>query len=116
MSIKDLINIHKKCTAEPIEDQGKKKVEALEDLKPKEQTEAIEGKSNNQSNNQSKTKTIFNDLISKRKSIMNELYESVDDNNLKFEYYEYIDSKELFNKIKIIKIALMMHLKDRKSS
>ena len=38
---------------------------------------------------------------------MNKLYESVDYNNLKFEYvgptknvsfYEYIDSKELFNK------------------
>ena len=50
-----------------IEDQGKKQVEALQDLKPKEQTEAIEGKSNNQP----KTKIIFNDLISKRKSIMN---------------------------------------------
>ena len=45
----------------------KKQVEALQDLKPKEQTEAIEGKSNNQP----KTKIIFNDLISKRKSIMN---------------------------------------------
>ena len=40
---------------------------------------------------------------------MNELYDSVDYNNLKFEYigpnkdvsfYEYMDSKELFNKIK----------------
>ena len=52
---------------------------------------------------------MFNDLISKRKSIMNELYESVDKNKLKFEYvgnikdvsfYEYMVSKELFNKIK----------------
>ena len=40
---------------------------------------------------------------------MNKLYESVDYNNLKFEYigptkntsfYEYMDSKELFNKLK----------------
>ena len=40
---------------------------------------------------------------------MNKLYESVDMNNLYFEYvgntkdvnfYEYVDSKELFNKIK----------------
>ena len=40
---------------------------------------------------------------------MNELYESVDYNDLKFEYvgptkdvsfYEYMDSKELFNEIK----------------
>ena len=45
---------------------------------------------------------MFNNLISKRKSIMNELYESVDKNKLKFEYvgntkdvsfYEYMDSK-----------------------
>ena len=52
---------------------------------------------------------MFNDLISKRKSIMNELYESVDKNKLKFEYVgntkdvsfcEYMVSKELFNKIK----------------
>ena len=49
---------------------------------------------------------------------MNKLYESVDYNNLKFEYvgptknvrfYEYIDSKELFNKKKKkIKLNLMM--------
>ena len=52
---------------------------------------------------------IFNDLITKRKSIMNELYESVDMNKLYFEYvgppkkvnfYGYYDSKELFNEIK----------------
>ena len=41
----------------------------------------IDGKSNKQS----KTKNIFNDLISKRKSIMNGLYEGVDYNYLKFE-------------------------------
>ena len=48
---------------------------------------------------------------------MNRLYESVDYNNLKFEYvgptknvsfYEYIDSKELFNKKKKIKLNLIM--------
>ena len=58
---------------------------------------------------------MFNDLISKRKSIMNELYESVDKNKLKFEYvgntkdvsfYEYMVSKELFNKIKINQFEL----------
>ena len=52
---------------------------------------------------------IFNDLINKRKSIMNDLYESVDNNQLYFEYvcptkdvsfYEYYDSKELFNEVK----------------
>ena len=88
-----------------IEDQGKKQVKALEDLKPKEQTKPIEDKSNNQS----KATIIFNELINKRKELMNKLYDSVDYNNLKFEYvgptkdvsfYEYKDSKELFNMIK----------------
>ena len=88
-----------------IEDQGKKQVDALENLKPKEETKPIEDKSNNQS----KATIIFNDLINKRKKIMSELHDSVDYNNLKFEYvgptkdvsfYEYMDSKELFNAIK----------------
>ena len=88
-----------------IQDQGQKQVEALKDLKTKEQIKAIEGKFNNQS----RAAIIFNDLISKRKSIMNDLYEIVDKNKLKFEYigntkdvsfYEYMDSKELFDKIK----------------
>ena len=74
-------------------------------MKPKEQKKPIEDKSNNQS----KATIIFNDLIIKRKNIMSELYDSVDYNNLKFEYvaptkdvgfYEYKDSKELFNVIK----------------
>ena len=46
-----------------IEDQGQKQVDALKDLKPKEQTKPIEDKSNNQS----KATIIFNDLINKRK-------------------------------------------------
>ena len=84
-----------------IEDQGKKQLDALKDLKLKEQNKLIEGKSNNQS----KATIIFN----KRKKIMSELYDSVDYNNLKFEqigpnkdesFYEYNDSKELFNAIK----------------
>ena len=50
--------------------------------------------------------TLF---INKRKELMNKLYDSVDYNKLKFEYmgptkdvsfYEYMDSKELFNAIK----------------
>ena len=74
-------------------------------MTPKEQTKPIEDKSNNQS----RATNIFNDLINKRKKIMNELYEGVDYNNLKFEYvgptkdvsfYEYKDSKELFHAIK----------------
>ena len=53
----------------------------LKDLKPKEQTKAIEGKSRNK-NNQSIAANIFNNLIKKGKSIMNEFYESVDKNKL----------------------------------
>ena len=88
-----------------IEDQGQKQVKALENLKPKEQTKPIEDKSNNKS----KATIMFDDLINKRKGLMKELYDSVDYNNLKFEFvgptkdvsfYEYIDSKELFNKLK----------------
>ena len=50
--------------------------------------------------------TLF---INKRKELMNKLYDSVDYNKLKFEYmgptkdvsfYEYMDSKELFNAIR----------------
>ena len=60
-------------------------------------------------NNQSTDTIIFNDLINKRKELMSQLYDSVDYNNLKFDYigptedvsfYEYIDSKEPFNEIK----------------
>ena len=74
-------------------------------MKPKEETKPIEDKSNNQS----KATIIFNELINKRKELMSELYDSVDYNNLKFEYvgptndvsfYKYKDSKELFNAIK----------------
>ena len=61
-----------------IEDQGEKQIDVLKDLKPK----LIEDKSNNRK----KATIIFNELINKRKKIMSELYESVDYNNLKFEY------------------------------
>ena len=62
-----------------IEDQGKKQIDGLEKLKP-EETKPIK----DMPNNQSKAKTIFNDLINKRKELMNKLYDSVDYNNLKF--------------------------------
>ena len=74
-------------------------------MKLKEETRRTEDKCNNKS----KATIIFNDLINKRKALMKELYDSVDYNNLKFEYvgptkdvsfYEYKDSKELFNAIK----------------
>ena len=88
-----------------IEDRGQKQVDALKDLKPKEQIKPIKDKSNNKS----KAAIIFNELINERKKIMSELYDSVDYNNLNFEYvgptedvsfYEYRNSKELFNAIK----------------
>ena len=92
-----------------IEDQGKKQVDALEKLRPK----PIEDKRNNQS----RAAIIFNDLINKRKELMNKLYDSVHHNNLKFEYvsgnkdvsfYEYKDSKALFNAIRNSKIGFSM--------
>ena len=95
-----------------IEDQGKKQVDALENLKPKEETKPIK----DTSNNQSRATIIFNDLINKRKELMNKLYDSVDYNNLKFEYvgptkdvsfYEYKDFKELFNAIENNQIKLV---------
>ena len=88
-----------------IEDQGKKQVDALENLKPKEEKKPIEDKSNNKS----RSVIIFNELINKRKELMSQLYDSIDYNNLKFEYvrptndvrfYEYIDSRDFFNAIK----------------
>ena len=91
-----------------IEDQGKKQVDALEKLKTKE-TKPLEDKPNNQL----KAPTIFNDLINKRKELMNKLYDSVDYNNLKFKYigstedlsfYGYMNSKERFNTIRDNKI------------
>ena len=60
---------------------GKKQVDALEKLKP-EETKPIK----DTPNNQSRATIIFYDLINKRKELMNELYDSVDYNNLKFEY------------------------------
>ena len=45
------------------EDQGRKQVNALENLKPKEEIKPIE----DESNNQSKATVIFNELINKRK-------------------------------------------------
>ena len=92
-----------------IEDQGKKQADALKKLKTKD-IKPIEDKSNNQL----KAATIFNELISKRKELMNKSYDSVDYNNLKLEYvgstedvnfYEYMDSKELFNTIRGNKIG-----------
>ena len=94
---------HKKTKT--TEDQGQKQVDALENLKPKEEAKPTEDRSNNQS----KATLISNDLISKRKKIMSELYDSIDYDNLNFEYvgptkdvrfYEYMNSKELFNAIK----------------
>ena len=92
-----------------VEGEGEKQIDVLKDLQLKEQAKPIEDKSNNQS----KASTLFNELIKKRKELMSELYDSVDYNNLNFEYegptknvslYEYMDSKELFDAIKNYKI------------
>ena len=48
-----------------IEDQSKKQVDALENLKPKEEINPID----DESNNQSKATIIFNELINKRKHL-----------------------------------------------
>ena len=80
-----------------IEDQGKKQVDALEKLRPKE-TKPIEGTPNNQS----KAATIFNELINKRKELMNQLYDSTDYNNLKFQYVSRAKDVSFMN-IEILK-------------
>ena len=81
------------------------KIKVKNRLIPNEETKSTE----DESNNQSKATIIFNKLINKRKKIMCKLYDSVDYNNLRFEYvgstkdvsfYEYKDSKKLFNAIK----------------
>ena len=87
-------------------------------MKLKEETKPTEDKHSNQS----RATIIFNYLINKRKEIMLELHDSVDYNNLKFEYvgktkdvrfYEYMDSKEFFNAIKSsqIKFSEVKNLK-----
>ena len=85
-----------------IEDQGKKQVHVLENLKPKEGTKPTEDKSNYKS----QIAIIFDNLINKRKDLIKKLYDGVDYNNLKFEHvgptkdvslYEYRNSKELFS-------------------
>ena len=88
-----------------VENHGQKQVNTLESLKPEEQKKPTEDKSNNRP----KPASIFHDLTNKRKKIMSELHGGVDYNNLKFEYvgptkdvsfYEYMDSRELFNAIR----------------
>ena len=85
-----------------IDDQGQKQIDALKDLK---QTKLIEDKFNNKA----KTTIMFNDLINKGKKILGKLHDGAGYDDLKFEYvgptkdvsfYEYTDSKELFNAIK----------------
>ena len=69
-----------------IEDQGENQVVALKDLKPKG------GK-----NNQSIATNIVNDLINKRKKVMNELCESFDKNRFFFEYVGPINGVSFMN-------------------
>ena len=89
-----------------IEDHGKKQIDTLKVLEPKEEKKPIEDKFINHS----KAKAIFSDLINKRKDLVKELHDKVDYKNLNFEYvdkknndasfYGYKDSKEFFSAIK----------------
>ena len=92
-------------------------------MKPQEQTKQLKVKSEYK-NNQSIAANMFNYLIKKRKSIMNELYGNVDTNKLYFEYvgptkdvsfYEYYDSEELLNEIKNNRLRFDEALKKKKS-
>ena len=67
-------------------------------MRPKDGTKPIE----DESNNHSKATIVFNELIKKRKDLMKELHDSVDYENLNFEYagptedvsfYQYKDSR-----------------------
>ena len=51
-------------------------------MKPKEEIKPTEDKSNNKS----RSEIMFNEINMKRKELMSELYDSVDNNNLKFYY------------------------------
>ena len=84
-----------------IGDQGEKRVDVLKDLKQNRLRINLIISQNLQ--------LYLMILLTKEKKIMRELHDSVDYNNLKFEYvgpakdvklYEYMDSKELFNAIK----------------
>ena len=92
-----------------IEDQGLKQVGTLKHFKPKEQTKSIERKSNNQS----RATIIFNNLFNKRNNLINELYNAILTNKLYFEYegltknvnvYEYMNPKELFDKLRNVQV------------
>ena len=83
-----------------IEDQGKKQTDALKVLEPKEQTKPVEI---NLIISQ-KLKSYLMILLTKEKKIMSWLYDSVDYNNLKF---EYVGPTKVFMNIKTLKDFLM---------
>ena len=85
--------------------------------------EAIEDKFEDK-NNQWKASKIFNNLIGKRRKILNKLYEDADMNKLYFKYegstkdVNFIELNDLNNFLMEWKIDisnLMMHLKNKKS-
>ena len=78
-----------------IEDQGKKQVETLENLKSKEQTKAIEDKSDWKL---SKQKEIYNRLLNKRLDEIQKISKEIDFNNLT--YYFKSSNISLINFIK----------------
>ena len=106
-----------------IENQGEKRLKALEDLKTKGETKAIKDK-HEEKNNQSSAAIIFNDLISTRKKIWMNCMTVLIRIKLCFEYvgptkdvnfYEYMDSKELFHKIRNVQLKYGVALKNKKS-
>ena len=91
-------------------------------MKPKEETKPTKYKLNTQS----RATIIFNDLVNKRKELMSKLYNIVDYNSLNFKYvnpknndvsfFEYRDSKELFNALKNNEIGFDEARKNKTSS
>ena len=96
-----------------IEDQGKKQAEALENLKSKEQTKAIEGKSDGKL---SKQKENYNRLLNKRLDEIQKISKEIDFNNLTYyfkssniypiNFIKFKGPLSFFNQIKNSNISL----------
>ena len=80
-----------------IEDQGQKQVEALKELKPKEQTKGIADKSDDDLLMEKET---YNRLLNKRMSEIQEISEKIDYNNLVYYFKSKGSGKRNFIKFK----------------
>ena len=90
-------------------------------MRPKEETKPVK----DAFNNHSRATIIFNYLINKTKELIKDLYDRVDYNKLNFKYvgptkdvsfYEYMDSKDLFDAIRSSKITFSDVLNKKMSS